>query len=78
MASPELLPGITRLQILNEINFKAKNYFGVKLESGSLLRGSQYLDFSGKDNSGNLLNEGKDTVPAPQQIFGSNDSIMSD
>ncbi len=56
------------VEILNEVNFYAQNYYGISLESGSVLCGTQYISFAGKDSTGNLLNEGQDTVPSQQQI----------
>jgi hypothetical protein len=56
------------VEILNEVNFYAQNYFGIRLDSGSAVCGTQYISFAGKDHNGNLLNEGKDTIPAGQQI----------
>ncbi len=56
------------LQILNEVNFSANEYFGIKLESGAGLFGTQYISFAGKDHNGNLLNQGEDTVQSDQQI----------
>ncbi len=71
IGSPEFFSNFQHpmnLQILNEVNFSANEYFGIKLESGAGLFGTQYISFAGKDQSGTLLNQGEDTVPAGQQI----------
>ena len=58
------------VQILNEFEFNASKYFGVILESQSLIAGAERITFAGKDSSGDQLNEGKDTVPDSYQFQG--------
>lgn len=65
------------VQILNEVDFKADAYFGVSLEARSLLTGAKFINFTGKDASGNELNQGLETVPKGQQASISGNSTIS-
>jgi hypothetical protein len=62
---------MAQLVITSEAEFNAPEYYGVVLESRSMLDGAANVTFKGKDEDGKLLNDGKPTVKAGNRIVSS-------
>ena len=58
---------VAHVQILNATAYRSSQYFGVALDSLSLITGTENLSFADP-----AINDGQDTVPKGQQIVGCN------